>query len=86
MKDIFPNNFFPSFRAIWRMAWDLDETALVEFSEVILSVLPVAILLMNSSGEKISCSSKPTIFTFCLLSYRNFNSFLLFKRSNNFPQ
>lgn len=40
MNDILPNVFFPYFRVTWRMAWDLEDSALAEFWDVILCVLP----------------------------------------------
>lgn len=40
MKDIFPNTFFPSFKVTCKMAWERDDSALAEFWEVILCVLP----------------------------------------------
>jgi hypothetical protein len=48
MKDIFPCNFFPSLSEIWRMAWEREESALAEFWEVTLSLLPCERYYVNS--------------------------------------
>ena len=53
MKEILPKTFFPSLREIWRIACDLDDSALAEFCEVILCVLPYSNNWANWSMEVI---------------------------------
>ena len=86
MKEILPKSFFPSLSEIWRMAWEREDSALAEFWEVILWVLPYSSSWTNCSQEVMWVSSKPMMFILFFLSSKILSYCLLFNKSNSFPQ
>lgn len=86
IKEILPNNFLPSLSDICRMACDREESALAEFCDVTLSLLPWAKKSLNYSLEETLASYSPIILMLFLLSSRSFSYARLFSRSYRRPQ
>lgn len=76
MKDNFPWHLLPSFREIYRIAWDLEESLLEELEAILnLILIPVTLEALPYSMTFMSCSTlltlrsyRPTILTLPLAS------------------
>lgn len=86
MKEILPKVFFPSFKEIWRIACEREDSELAEFCEVTLWALPAFTSSRNCSHDVTCVYSTPIILILLFLSYRIFSSLRLFSKSNSFPQ
>mmetsp|Transcript_2858 Transcript_2858/g.5348 ORF Transcript_2858/g.5348 Transcript_2858/m.5348 type:complete len:475 (+) Transcript_2858:1979-3403(+) len=73
------------FTAIWRMAWDREDSLFAPVSPEARWVFPKSIRLHSESTSPMACSVRPTIFTFDLASSRAHSLLRPFSRSKSFP-
>mmetsp|Transcript_35897 Transcript_35897/g.86411 ORF Transcript_35897/g.86411 Transcript_35897/m.86411 type:complete len:331 (-) Transcript_35897:651-1643(-) len=78
--------FWVSFKQIWRMAWDLDESTFAPVQPVVRSRRPYSITPMSCCTFSKGTSCNPTITTCPLAFSLAWSNFLLFSKSNSFPQ
>lgn len=86
MNDNLPWSLLWSFKWIWRMACDLDESLLALFDAVTLTELPYSITFIIYSTELTFLSWRPTMLTFPFASSLGWRTARSFSRSKSLPQ